>query len=203
MADADSIIEDALQVTRNLHRLIITASFITIVFSLSLRFPGRTRVHREAIDQFLRFDFSQYGRFIAARTVEASGISLKPVVSKLRASVESTNYAVSGLSDIWSTLEKPVLLGQSKIGETKLTTQAELTLKQLDELSELYPLTNDLLVPVFAPDDLAKNLHEFLAAQAKRGMRVQSVKLDTSETFLPNRLLKNRVIFVRTVFRHG
>jgi hypothetical protein len=183
MSDGDSMMEDALQVTRNLHRLIIATSLVTIVFSLSLRFPEKFRERQETIDQFLRFDFSQYDRFVTARAAEASGLWLKPVVSTLRAGVETNNYPVFGLADIWAALEKPVLLGQAKIAETKLTTPAELTLRQFDALAELYPLTNDVLVPVFVPENLVTNLQEFLAEKARPGMRVQSVNLQTSESY--------------------
>lgn len=178
------MMEDALHVTRNLHRLIIATSLVTLIFSLSLKFPEQYRERQETIDQFLRFDFSQYDRFVSSRSAEASSPWLKPVVSAVRAGVESKNYPVFGLSDIWATLEKPLVLGQAKISETKLTTPAEMTLRQFDALTELYPLTNDVLVAVPVSDGLLTNLIEFLSEKARPGMRVQSVNLQTSDSFL-------------------
>lgn len=173
--------KDALEVTRNLHRLIITASLVTLVFSLSLRFPDQTRRQRDAISQFLRTDFSQYERDIEARGAEAAKQFLLPLAREIRESLRASNLVVSLESSIADAFEKPILLGQFKVDETKLTTPSELTVRQLERLGELYPLTGDVRIVVAETANLLAQVHAELLERGRYGMIVQRVRLEPTD----------------------
>jgi len=184
MADGDGMLKDALDVTRNLHRLIIATSLVTVVFSLSLRFPDKTRVQRETINEFLHANIGQYDRFITAQAADASNRWLKTVAEEIRRGLEATNYLVYGVGDIADAFEKPILLGQFKVSETRLDTPGDLTLKQLDVFSDNYQLADDVRVVVPETTNVLAQIHEFLATRAKTRARVQTVNLQTSDTYL-------------------
>jgi hypothetical protein len=179
----EDMIKDALNVTRNLHRLIITASLITLVFSLSLQSPDRIRRQEDVLRHFFQTDFTLYDRQTQGLVDKDAELWLKPAAEEFRIGLETTNYLVFGLNEIVEALKKPILMGQFKVAETKLNTPSDLTLKQLESFNDIFPLSGDLRVAVPRTTNLLARLQSFLAEKAKTGMRVQSLELKTSDNY--------------------
>lgn len=182
MADGDGTIEAALEVTRNLHRLIISVSVITFVFALSLRQPQNEKSQQDAIEHFLNFDFSRYDTYVEEKIAESGRRLLKQPVEDLRAAVEKAKAPVFGTPQIAAAFDKPTVVGRFKVSDTKLVTPGDLTLRQLDVL-KTFPLSEDVRIFVPEVQDIAPIIQDFLEKSGRPGMNVQTVRVAASEDF--------------------
>jgi hypothetical protein len=182
MADGDGTIEGALEVTRNLHRAIISVSAITFVFALSLRQPESEKSQQKSVQHFLNFDFSEYDRFVDAKVAAVAAQWLTQPSDELRADLEKSKAPVFGTSEIVSAFEKPTLVGRFKVNETKLSTPGNMTVRELDLLKAL-PIAEDvrILVPTMA--EAGHSILEFLENNGKAGMKVQTVRVANAEDY--------------------
>ena len=64
------MIEDALKNIRNIHRIILTISFITIVFSVSISAPQDKKQQLALLNKLIEFDFSEYDKFVEKKVDE-------------------------------------------------------------------------------------------------------------------------------------
>src|SRR5438874_2705996 len=115
MADGDALITDALTVTRNLHRLIITVSLVTIIFSLSLRLPQNVRLREQAIRRFLQTDFSDYDRFVDSEVEKVQKLWLAPLAHDLRETLKGLQPPPAAFSDIADAFERPIFIDRFRV----------------------------------------------------------------------------------------
>lgn len=170
------MIDDALKTTRNVHRLIISISLITLVFVLSLNAPADKVAQRDAIAHVLQIDYSGYDRHVDNLIHAHSDRFLQPVSQSLELAFDSEQDAVSGLADIAIAFSQPVHIGRLRTGATVLADPSRATLSQLEAWTVI---DADRDIQVVIPDvtGLSEHIQRYLNENARPGMRVSNIRI--------------------------
>jgi hypothetical protein len=184
MADGDSTIEGALEVTRNLHRLILSVSVITIVFAFSLRKPENEVTQHKAIESFLAFDFSAYDTFVQDKIDAFAEERIAPAAAVLSERVDDTDFPILDIHEIADEFERPIVFGRFLVKDSKLSTPADLTLRQLKSFSDLFPLAIDVRVAVPDTASAVEPIVEFLQSSTQGASRIDSATLEQTKVYI-------------------
>lgn len=186
------MIEDALKSARNLHRLIMTVSLVTIVFALSITPLKREGVWLRAIEDFLENDFTTYPAFVSARLDTHELEELSPIADELAAFLENEPSLVFGKSALADAFRSTPHIGRVQTEDTILSDVASASLVQLEALNGL-SLGRNVQIVVPKIEELMSDLEEFFAANASTGASIDDIRIGLSgddffvaETFLPD-----------------
>ena len=171
------MIEDALKSTRNLNRLILVVSLVTLIFALSLKIEETKRIQKAAVDALLEVDFLAYETWLSAK--------LQPAIDKAlgqdRALVEAAlkDVMVFRLDEILRVLSEPVHVGKLLTEELVLTSLSDATLEQLDDLNGL-SLAKDVQIAVPELEPLLPELLSFFGTHETAGRRIEDANVTTN-----------------------
>ena len=184
------MIEDALKATRNLHRLIIAVSLITLVFAFSLRAPIEKIEQLKAIESLLKFQFTEYDKFAKEQIAKAANTYLAPISSLMEVELGKGGHLVFQLHHIAEAFGRPIHAGRIIAEDTILKMPSNASLNQFNALTAVgFDQDIQLLVP--ETNKLTSKIHDFLRANPKAGMRIDNIQLnvesasDTGATFVP------------------
>ncbi len=183
MSDEAETFKESLDVVRTLHRLIISVSLVCIVFSLALDIPKELRDRHRTIKAFVNYNFTQYDLMMEEKLRDYAHARLHAISEEVWSGLAESNPGVIGLREIDAAFESPILLGALRVHETTLATPAEMTWSSLDGLARSFRLHDDVRVAVPSPASLMPLLIEYLGSEAKLGMRVQNVRIETVEYY--------------------
>jgi len=191
------VVEDSLKTIRILHRLIMSISLATIVFSLSLSLPVDKVRQLEIIDALLAADFSAYEKF-AAEKIEAEKIEfLAPIEKEMRDALENESLLVFNLEKISEKFGEPFHIGKIIVADLVLDDISSATLVRLDALNAL-SLDQDLQIVVPHTAELVEEINRFfdthmsVASSSITGKRVDTIRVGLTEfdfsgdSFLPD-----------------
>ena len=173
------MIEDALKSTRNLHRLIIAVSLITIVFSLSLQIDPQRQQRKDAIDTLLEQDFLAYEAWLARKVQSAVDKVLPEAVAPVRSVLEDDRILVFQTDDIADALTKPIHVGKLLTRDLVVSDLPAATLADLDRLDVL-EVSRDVQITIPELKPLAPALKAFFEAHPDAGKRVSEVQVTSS-----------------------
>lgn len=194
------MIEDALKSTRNLHRLILAVSLVTLVFSLSLRPPDQQRKQKAIIDALIDIDFSSYDVWLKPKLDEAIASWLEPATEPVVKSLESGNYPVFLREDIVDALRTPAHIGKLLIEELILKDVSTASLTQLNALNG-FALAANVQITVPRVEGVVTELTAFLEDNPGAGKRIANAQVTISpydsvgESFLPGKTVTGTLYF--------
>ncbi len=184
------MIEDSLKSIRNIYRLLITVSFITLVFSLSISPPKDKKNQRDLINELIGFDFLEYELFVEGHVKKFSSSKLNALSTSLGKKLKNDELLIFNLHHIHEAFSQDTHLGKILVSDLVLTNIGNTSLNQLDALNGL-SLDRDVQVLVPEIDGIAKEIVYFLKDNNRAGLRVDNVNLSigdytfTAESFLP------------------
>lgn len=174
----DSALDDALESTRSVHRLLIAASLATLVFSLSIRLPEDARKQLAELDAFLETDFKAYNGWVQTKASllaqMQTGAGYAGWISQAPDDANRSRLADS--------LSKPVALVPFKVGDALLADPGKMTLKALEALEASFNLKRDSRVALLPTNDVLPKVAEFLEREMQMpnqrlGASVQTIRL--------------------------
>ena len=102
------MLEDALKNTRNIHRLILTISFVTIVFSLSIDHPRDKEEQLEALSKLGAVPFIDYKDFAEKAVNDFEESTLQILVDQINTRLKQENYTLFNTHHIGEAFSKNV-----------------------------------------------------------------------------------------------
>ena len=168
--------EDALKSTRNLHRLILSISLVTLIFALSLKIEETKRIQKEAVDSLLRADFLAYETWLSAKLQPAIEEALGPRTGRVEAALK--DLLVFKLDEILRVLNKPAHVGKLLTNGTVLADLDEATLTQLESLNA-FSLGRDVQIAVPELEPLVPEILHFFRAHKTTGWRIEEASVIT------------------------
>lgn len=184
------MIEDALKSARNLHRLIIAVSLITLVFSLSLNLPPDKIRLKEAIDRLIDTDFLEYDTFVQDKVNVYAAQNLTPIAQKANESLEALNLQIFHLHHIGEALGTPLHVGKILTKELVFADITAASLVQLDAMNGL-DLGRDIQVLKPKTQDLMEALEPHLLENGQGTKRLETLRVGidefdfTAQSFVP------------------
>ncbi len=181
---------DALKSTRNLHRLVITVSLITLLFSSSLDLPRETIQWKSLVDQLIEADFLAYEDFVEEKVAEFMQANLAPIGTNVTGKLEALNLPVFNLHHVGDVLTKPIHVGKIEVRELPLSEVSAANLVSLDALNGL-ELDREVQVLVPQTKDLVEKISDYLHDVGETGRRVDEVRVgvdvfdEAAQSFLP------------------
>ena len=157
------MVEDALKLTRTLHRLIIAVSGITLVFAFSISLPEEKVRQRAEIDALLSADFTAYREFVDAQVAKAVAERLTPVAEEVERILAESDAMVINDFELVDRFRQPVHVGQVLIEDLVLADIGAATLNQMDALNGL-DLDRDVQV-VLPRADIATEIALFFESE--------------------------------------
>ncbi len=185
------MIEDALKSLRNIHRLIITVSFITLVFSMSIDAPKDIEKQRDLISELLLIDFLEYLEFVDQNVNQFESEQLTILSTQINDSLALDDYMIFNLEDIGNAFSQTVHVGRVLAEDIVTSNISDATLNQLDALNGI-SLDADVQVILPKTDELIEEVRSFLVYNGELGQRVDNVLLSIidytwiAESFLPD-----------------
>lgn len=173
------MVEDALKATRNLHRLIITVSLVTIVFSLSLKLPGDKVEQLKAIQQLIDFPFKDYDQYVVQRTDEFAARHLAAIGKGVNRDLVVAGLTVFNLHHIGEGLGRPLHVGRIKVADTILANLGTATLAQLRGLETALEIGRDLQIPIPVTNGLVEAIVSDLEELPSSGHRVDNLRFES------------------------
>ena len=168
--------EDALKSTRNLHRLILAVSLVTLIFALSLKIEETKQIHKAAVDALLQTNFLAYETWLSAKLQPVIAESLGPRTVRVEAALKE--LLVFKLDEILRVLNNPVHVGKLLTDDTVLTDLAEATLAQLENLNA-FSLERDVQIAVPDVEPLVPKILSFFDAHETTGRRIEEADVTT------------------------
>lgn len=187
----DALVEDALKSTRNLHRLIMAVSLVTLVFAFSLSLPSEQTDQRATLDDLIKADFMAYDAFVADKVDNFRLETLVPIGADVSEQLENSGHLVFNLEDIGEALAAPLHVGKLLIPELALSEMTNSTLNALDSLNGL-SLSSDVQVIVPDTEGVTNEIEAFLNENETTGRRIDEIVLSiddftfAGESFLPD-----------------
>jgi len=195
------VIEDSLKNARNLHRLIMLLSFITLIFSLSLKPPLDKRLQRKQIESLISFNFSKYDEFVNQKVNERMSVEYAEISSFLAESINKYNHLIFNVNSISELFDESPHVGKLLIEELILVSPANASLNQLTALNGL-SLAKDVQIVVLEIKEIAPLIETFLQENnSPIGRRVDNAYLEIedysfiAETFLPREEIRVNLYF--------
>lgn len=183
------MVEDALKLTRTLHRLIIAVSGITLVFAFSISLPVDKVRQRAEVEALLSADFQSYRDFVDAEVAKVIEEPLQSVADDFERIIARSDAMVLNDFELTNHFRKPVHVGRVLVEDLVLADMSASTLTQLDALNGL-SLESDVQV-VLPRADIAHEIAQFFES-APGARRVTDIGLGidgpewTAESFLPD-----------------
>jgi len=168
MLPTPSMIEDALKLTRTIHRLIIVTSGIVLVFAFSLSLPDEKVRQRQIIESLLTADFLAYNSFVDERVEKAGDAIFPMIVTEARETIKTANSQVLNDFEIAESFGTPAHIGRILVADTILSDISATTLGTLDALNGL-SLDRDVQI-VALRADATKEIAAFLDSNS--GFRI-------------------------------
>jgi len=185
------MIEDSLKNIRNIYRLILTVSFITIVFSLSISSPQDKKAQLEILNELNEFKFSKYDSFVRRKIDEFSSKTLLDLSKELRKNIKNEHLLIFNVDHVHEVFAKNIHEGKLLVGELIVSNVSNATLNQFDALNGL-SLDKDVQVLVPEIAGISKVISSFLEENNRPGLRVDNINLGignfnfVGESFLPD-----------------
>lgn len=194
------MIEDALKSTRNLHRLILAVSLVTLVFSLSLGGSEDQRAQKMVIDKLIDTNFAAYQTWLDDKVEAAIAQHLPPAVQPLKASLSDNDVLVFNLDRLTDALSRPAHVGQVLVDQLVLSNLSAATLTQLDALNGL-SLGHNVQITVPRLSELQGELLLFFEDNPDAGKRIDEIRVDinefdfTAQSFYPGETITTMLYF--------
>ena len=171
------MIEDALKSTRNLHRLILAVSLVTLVFSLSLNSEETKRAQKAAIDALRQVNFLAYETWLSAKLQLRIDEALGPAIAPIESALEGVDLVLL-LDEISKVLREPAHVGRLLTEDLVLSNASAATLSQFEALNDLQ-LARDvqITVPDLAP--LVPKLLDFFETRGTTVWRIENAMVTT------------------------
>ena len=167
------LIEDALKSTRNLHRLILAVSLVTLVFSFSLRVSESERLQKAVVDELIDTDFTRYSDWLEPKLDAAISEYLRPAVQPLDDSLRDDVLAFN-FQHITDALIQPAHVGQILVDQLVLANMSAASLSALDALNGL-SLERNVQISVPQLGEIEDELRVFFERNSGFGKRIDSV----------------------------
>ena len=183
------MIEDSLKNIRNIYRLILTVSFITIVFSLSINPPQAKKDQLKILNELNEFPFVEYDSFVRSKVEEFSLKTLVKLSKELEKNINDEDLLIYNLHHIHEAFATNAHTGKLLIEELLISNVSSATLHEFNTLKVL-PLDKNIQVIVPEIIEISKEISSFLKENYELGLRVDNVNLSIvdfdKESFLPN-----------------
>lgn len=178
-----SFTEDSLTTTRAIHRLLMTATVVTLVFALSLERPEEKIVQQEALSALRRFDFKDYEQFCDSKVKDAYPSLNQGAAAKVSETLKDISAMVLGTQALFDAFEAPAHVGKGITQDLALSNVLGATLEHLEALPNAVKI--DAPIQVWMPnvDAALPGLEEKLRG-IQPGDRIASVRwtLETEPT---------------------
>lgn len=174
------MIEDALKNIRNVHRLILTISFITLVFSLSISPPHDKKTQMELIKKLIEFNYLEYDSFVDQNIDDFFSPKLKELSKGLGEKIKKEALQIFNLHHIYEAFSRNSHVGKILTEELVFSNTSNATLNQFDALNGL-SLNKDVQVVLPDIDGIATKISSFLIENNKTGQRVYNVILKVGD----------------------
>ena len=106
------MIEDALKSIRNVHRLILTVSLITLVFSFSISPPKDKKTQMELIKKLIEFNYQEYDGFVDQTIDELFLPKLRELSKRLEEKLKIEALQIFNLHHIYEEFSKNSHVGK-------------------------------------------------------------------------------------------
>ena len=187
-----SFVEDALKSNRNFHRLIISVSLVSIIFSLSLNLPQNLVVIKDKIDKLRQVNLLKYKEFAIDSAVAYAEPKLKSQHDQLEQFFKKHQWMVFHTNHISEKFLTPVHVGRILVEDTVLAGINSTNLTSLNAISSALQVGKNVQVVIPKIESILPDLEQFFNENAKAGTKVSSVKLGidmlqtAGESFLPD-----------------
>lgn len=170
------MLDDSLKSTRSIHRLLISASFVTFLFAISLEPPEDLIVQRDYVSELLEVDFYEYEKYIEQRILEFDSVHLLPAANQISEALKARNFFVNNVNNLGEVFSYSPHISKVSVDSLAVSDIAGSTLSQLDALNKL---NIDLDVQIVVPkiDDLPQLLMQFLDTYDAMGSQVSLLTL--------------------------
>lgn len=194
------MLEDALKNTRNIHRLILTISFITIVFSLSIDFPQDKKLQLDSLDKLSAVPFLNYNAFVETKVAEFELATLQTIAEKVNARLGQENYILFNTHHIGEAFAKNAHTGRLLIEELFFTDINNASINNFKALNGL-SIYSDIQVLEPKVDELLEEIINYLSVNAGVGRRVDGSYITYGqESFVPESFLPNGEVYLTLYF---
>lgn len=194
------MLEDALKNTRNIHRLILTVSFITIVFSLSINFPKDKKEQLDSLEKLSAVPFLNYNSFVEAEVAAFELATLQTLAEKLNSRLEQKGYILFNTHHIGEAFAKNAHTGRLLVEELFLTDINNASISNFKALSGL-SINRDIQVLVPKIEAIFEKLTNDLDESAGVGRRVDGLYITYGEAnFIAESFLPNEEVYLTLYF---
>ena len=180
------MIEDALKSARRLHRLILTASLLTLLFSLSLVPPGPRIAVRDVIGNLMRADLLAYDEFTRAK-VELHVDDRRVSASRWRVDTFGTKSSIEGLDRLAERIATPLHVSKFEVKGTTLSDLKNITLNQLQSSAVIQLLSRNIEVVEVGFATATQWIEAALGPYHERQVRIVLEVQDAEEADWANR----------------
>lgn len=170
------MIEDALKAARNIHRLIISVSLLTVVFALSVELPKEKVQQLEELENLAKFPFMSYDNFVEAQVEKTIPTLVEKRIQYLEQVLEGP--MIFDLSKISEAAKTPVHIGKIESQNLVFSKVQDASLSNFDAITSV--LSRDRPIQLWLPkiEALEKDLKEFFAQHPQAGGRISNVRLE-------------------------
>jgi len=198
--DNATMLEDALKNTRNIHRLILTISFITIVFSMSIDFPKGKKQQLDTLAKLSAVPFLDYNEFVKEKIAAFELSTLQTVAEKVNARLEEEGYILFNTHHIGEAFAKNTYTGKLLIEELFFTDINNATINNFKALNGL-SINSNIQVLVPKVDAFLEELTNYLGENAGVGRRVDGLYITYGEeSFDAESFLSNGEVYLTLYF---
>ena len=174
------MIEDALKSTRGLHRFILTASLLTLLFSLSLVPPGPRIAIRDAIGNLIGADLLAYDEFTRSKVgshVDGRRVS----ATRWRADTFRSVSSIQGLDRVIGRIVNPLHVSKFEIKGTALGDLRNATLSHLQSSTLIQELSRNIEVVQVSFPSATQQLEAILGPYDRQEVSIVLEVLDAEE----------------------
>ena len=163
-----SMIEDALKSCRTVHRALIAASAVILVFASSLSSHSNLSSQRTAISKLLEIDFSQYDDFVLdAAKASINDYTDEKMIHEFESSLAEMDVPIENYSDLVSILREPWHIGRLAISATPLVDMNRASIEDISSLLQRQ-LNRDATVVVVDPSLGQRLVSELIVSAPSR-----------------------------------
>jgi hypothetical protein len=198
--DNATMLEDALKNTRNIHRLILTISFITIVFSMSIDFPKDKKQQLDSLHKLSTVPFLNYNAFVEAQVAKFELATLQSIAEKVNARLVQEGYTLFNAHHIGEAFAKNAHTGKLLTEQLFFTDINTASISQFNALSGL-SIYSDIQVLVPQIDEFLDELNDYLGENAGVGRRVDGLYITYGDvSFVAESFLSNGEVYLTLYF---
>lgn len=131
------MLEDALKLTRNIHRLIISLTGIIFVFALSISIPEEKLRQLSAFEKLITTDFTIYSEFVDGRVADFIGENPATLADDIERVISSSDVMLINSFELSNKFREPIHIGRVAVEDTFLSDMRNAKLSSIEALNVL------------------------------------------------------------------